>query len=93
MHLSNSQVIILRTILKHEIASTAGIIEAVWPYGRDPESASNILRVQIHKIRKAFAPHGWRIGNLYGGHYAIPKDQKAAISAWIDSYRYERATR
>ena len=78
----DSKVLMLLTRL--EIASVETVMAAL--YGNRPNEVpdSNLLSVVVHRLRRILAPHGIKIGTVWGVGYTMTRESKAIVAKMME---------
>ena len=55
-------------------------------YGNRPNEVpdSNIMSVSVHRLRTILAPHGVKIGTVWGIGYTMTKESKAIVAKMME---------
>jgi DNA-binding response OmpR family regulator len=55
------------------------LMDLFWPDRDPPEWCLNVIRLEIHRLRKAIAPLGMRITNTYGRGWRLERGTGEAV--------------
>ena len=78
--LTAQQSVLLAALSHREMATHQSLCVAMSRAGQEP-SDPNLLKVQVHKLRKRLAAHGVEIVTVWGVGYRMPADSRAKVKA------------